>query len=222
MPNSRDKIGLKTFALAGNSMGGGVAARFAEEHPDRVTALILVDAAGMPTKGGDRIPIAFQLLRQDWAKPILAYLDPGPLVREGLNDAIVRKAIITDAMLAQYRDFAIMEGSRDATQERFSQFGAADMGYVKDHVGALKIPVLILWGEEDHLIPGRGGAWLERRDSRVEADRLSGHRTYPDGGGADRSAADGPGFPERRSSLICDFSCAVKAVLTGHGYNLYV
>src|ERR1700753_3167566 len=33
-----DKLGLKRFALAGNSMGGGVAARFAEEHPDRVGA----------------------------------------------------------------------------------------------------------------------------------------------------------------------------------------
>ena len=28
-----------------------------------------------------------------------------------------------------------------------------DFGFVKDHVGALKMPVLILWGEEDHLIP---------------------------------------------------------------------
>src|ERR1700679_4398911 len=38
-----DKLGLKKFAIAGNSMGGGVVARFAEEHPDRVSALILVD-----------------------------------------------------------------------------------------------------------------------------------------------------------------------------------
>ena len=49
-----DKLGLKNFALAGNSMGGGVAARFAEEHPDRVTQLILVDAGGLPFKPGER------------------------------------------------------------------------------------------------------------------------------------------------------------------------
>ena len=146
-----DKLGLKTFALAGNSMGGGVAARFAEEHPDRVSALILVDAGGMPSKQGDSPPLAFRLLRQGWLRPILSHLDPKPLVREGLSDAIVRKKILTDAMIDQYADFARMEGSRQATALRFGQSG--DPGFVKDHIGALKMPVLILWGEQDHLIP---------------------------------------------------------------------
>ncbi|HUB85461.1 MAG TPA: alpha/beta fold hydrolase, partial [Rhizomicrobium sp.] len=58
-----DKLGLKKFAIGGNSMGGGVAARYAEEHPDRVTALILVDAAGEPTPMGDRVPLVFKIAR---------------------------------------------------------------------------------------------------------------------------------------------------------------
>jgi pimeloyl-ACP methyl ester carboxylesterase len=148
-----DKIGLKSFALAGNSMGGGIAARFAEDHPDRVNALILVDAGGMPSKQGDHTPIAFMLLRQHWLSPLLSHLDPTPLVREGLNDAIVRKAVLTDKMVELYSDMARMEGSREATGERFGQFNAGDFSYVKDHIGALKMPVLILWGEQDHLIP---------------------------------------------------------------------
>ncbi len=32
-----DKLHLAKFAIGGNSMGGGIAARFAEEYPDRVT-----------------------------------------------------------------------------------------------------------------------------------------------------------------------------------------
>jgi pimeloyl-ACP methyl ester carboxylesterase len=148
-----DKVGLKNFALAGNSMGGGIAARFAEDHPDRVIALILVDAGGMPSKQGDHTPIAFWLLRQSWARPLLSHLDPKPLVKEGLNDAIVRKAVLTDQMVDLYSDMALMEGTREATADRFAQFAPADFSYVKDHVGALKMPVLILWGEQDHLIP---------------------------------------------------------------------
>ncbi|HXC55554.1 MAG TPA: alpha/beta hydrolase [Rhizomicrobium sp.] len=148
-----DKLGLKSFALAGNSMGGGVAARFAETYPARVSALILVDAGGMPTKMGDHVPIAFKLLRQSWAQSLLAHLNPRPLVREGLNDAIVHKAVLTEKMIDLYTDMALLEGSRQATFERFNQFGGGDANYVKDHVGALKMPVLILWGEEDHLIP---------------------------------------------------------------------
>ncbi|HJW39657.1 MAG TPA: alpha/beta hydrolase [Rhizomicrobium sp.] len=148
-----DKLGLKTFALGGNSMGGGVAARFAEEHPDRVSALILVDAGGMPSKQGDSPPIAFRLLRMTWLRPVLNHLDPTPLVREGLGDAIVRKQILTPAMIKQYADFARMAGARQATAERFSQYSPADNSYVKDHIGVLTMPVLILWGEKDHLIP---------------------------------------------------------------------
>ncbi len=147
-----DKIGLRKFALAGNSMGGGVAARFAETYPERVTALILVDAGGMPAKMGDRIPLAFKLLRMPWLQPVLATLDPKPLAREGLDKAIVRKAVLTDQMVNLYSDMALLEGSRAATFERFNQIGD-DFNYVKDHVGALKMPLLILWGEQDHLIP---------------------------------------------------------------------
>ncbi|MEJ0043075.1 MAG: alpha/beta hydrolase [Rhizomicrobium sp.] len=158
-----DKIGLKSFALAGNSMGGAVAARFAEDHPERVTALILVDAGGMPVQAsGDRIPLGFRLLRQGWLRPILSHLDPKPLVREGLNDAIVRKTILTQEMIDLYSDMALLEGSRAATAERFSQYAPGDAAFIKGHVGALTMPVLILWGEQDHLIPvAAAGAWRD-------------------------------------------------------------
>ncbi|HEY0299758.1 MAG TPA: alpha/beta hydrolase [Rhizomicrobium sp.] len=158
-----DKIGLTNFALAGNSMGGGVAARFAEEHPGRVTVLILVDAGGMRVKAtGDRIPLGFRLLRQGWLRPILSHLDPRPLVREGLNDAIVRKTILTQQMIDLYSDMALLEGSRAATAERFSQYSPGDADFIKAHAGALTMPVLILWGEQDHLIPvAAAGAWRD-------------------------------------------------------------
>jgi pimeloyl-ACP methyl ester carboxylesterase len=146
-----DKIGLKKFALAGNSMGGGVAARFAEMYPDRVSALILVDAGGMPGKMGDRIPLAFQLLRMPWLQSVMAHANPRPLAREGLGKAIVRKSVLTEQMIDLYTDMALLKGTREATFERFNQM--EDYGYVKAHVRALKMPVLILWGQEDHLIP---------------------------------------------------------------------
>ena len=144
-------LGIERFALAGNSMGGGVAARFAEMYPEHVTQLILVDAGGMPVGQGDRIPLGFRLLRMSWMKPVLLHVTPRALFAEGLNDAIVHKSIITDAMIDQYWDFARMEGTREATIERFQAI--EDYGYVKDHIDALKMPTLILWGEQDHLIP---------------------------------------------------------------------
>jgi pimeloyl-ACP methyl ester carboxylesterase len=141
---------LEHFALAGNSMGGGVAARYAEEHPEDVTKLILVDAGGMPSKQGSAIPLAFKLARVPVVNRILLHITPRSLVTEGLNDAIVNKSIINDKMIDSYWDFARMAGTRDATLARFQlDFGNA----VASDIGEIKAPTLILWGADDHLIP---------------------------------------------------------------------
>jgi pimeloyl-ACP methyl ester carboxylesterase len=145
-----DKLGLKQFAIGGNSMGGGIVARYAEEYPDRVTKLILVDAAGMPVQQGDRTPLAFQLARTPVLDQLVYHITPRSLVVEGLNDAIVRKAIITDRMIDEYWDFARMEGTREATGARFK---LPQDPYVSQHVSAIKAPTLILWGAQDGLIP---------------------------------------------------------------------
>ena len=145
-----DKLGLKKFAIAGNSMGGGVVARFAEEHSDRVSALILVDAAGMPTKEGNSVPLVFKLARVPVVKNILLHITPRSLVMEGLNKAIVHKEIITDKMIDTYWDFARMEDTRAATGERFALSWTHD---VQNHIADIKAPTLILWGADDGLIP---------------------------------------------------------------------
>jgi pimeloyl-ACP methyl ester carboxylesterase len=182
-----DKLGLVKFAIAGNSMGGGIAARFAEEYPASVSQLILVDAGGMPTKGGDKIPLAFQLARVPVLNQVLLHITPRSLVTEGLNDAIVRKAIIDDKMIDSYWDFARMDGTRQATMERFSlNWDNA----VQQHIADIKAPTLILWGAEDHLIPVQAAHEFQ---SAIPGSKLI---VYPNTGHipqeevADQSAAD--------------------------------
>ena len=154
-----DKLRLGRFAIGGNSMGGGVAARFTEMYPQRVDHLILVDAMGMKAGSGDRLPLAFSLARTPILNRLLLRVTPRSMVVEGLNDAIVRKAVLTDAMIDEYWDFARMEGTRQATVARFQ---LPEDFYVSEHVGAIKVPTLILWGEEDHLIPvAAAHAWTK-------------------------------------------------------------
>lgn len=181
------KLGLTKFALGGNSMGGGVVARYAEEHPDKVSALILVDAGGEPGKMGDKIPLAFRIARMPVLNQIVLHVTPRNLVVEGLNDAIVRKEIITPAMIDQYWDFARMEGTREATRERFQLPFTND---VKAHIADIKAPTLILWGENDHLIPV-ASAYAFHKDipgSKLIVYPGTGH--IPMEEVADRSAAD--------------------------------
>lgn len=182
-----DKLGLKNFALAGNSMGGGVAARFAEENPARVSRLILVDAGGLPFKQGTGTPLAFRLARIPLVNRLLLHVTPRSFVTEGLDKAIVHKEIVTEAMIDSYWDFARMEGTRPATLARFSL--DADT-YVRDHTTALKMPVLILWGADDALIPvASAHDWQSAvPGSKLIVYRGTGH--IPMEEVADRSASD--------------------------------
>lgn len=185
------RLGLSRFALGGSSMGGAVAARFAEEYPRRVTQLILIDAGGMPVNTGDRIPLAFQLARTRILDPLLLHVTPRALIIEGLNDAVLRKSIIDDAMIDRYWDFARMEGTRAATIERFR---LADDGYVAAHTRRITMPALILWGEEDHLVPVAAGHAYARAisGSRLIVYPATGH--LPQEEMADKSAADARTF----------------------------
>jgi pimeloyl-ACP methyl ester carboxylesterase len=45
-------LGFSRFALAGHSLGGAIAASFATSHPDKVAALVLLDASPEPEPNG--------------------------------------------------------------------------------------------------------------------------------------------------------------------------
>jgi pimeloyl-ACP methyl ester carboxylesterase len=182
-----DKLGLSKFAIAGNSMGGGIAARFAEEYPQSVTALILVDAGGMPTRQGSNIPLAFRLARVPVVNKILLHITPRSLVTEGLSDAVIHKEIINDKMIDSYWDFARMAGTRQATLERFSLDWT---NAVSAHIADIKAPTLILWGAQDHLIPVEAAAKFHAAipGSKLIIYPNTGH--IPQEEVADRSAAD--------------------------------
>jgi pimeloyl-ACP methyl ester carboxylesterase len=178
---------LGPFALAGNSMGGGVAARYAEEYPADVSRLVLVDAGGMPVKGGSAIPLAFKLARVPVVNQILLHITPRSLVTEGLNDAVINKTIITDRMVDSYWDFARMAGTRQATLARFSlDWNNA----VAEHIGDIKAPTLILWGAQDHLIPADAGRAFNKAipGSTLIVYPATGH--IPMEEQAEKSAAD--------------------------------
>ena len=90
------QLKLPKFAVAGNSMGGGVAWQLAVRHPERVNALILIDAAGFPNdKPPGEIPLAFRILQYPLGRAFLRNIDNRPLIREGLKTDVYDKSLIT-------------------------------------------------------------------------------------------------------------------------------
>ncbi len=142
----RQALGLERFALAGNSLGGQIAWNYAAAYPQHVTALILVDPAGFKIA---RPALVFRLARVPFVSTLLSSLDPGPMVRKSLRDAYGDARKVTPELLERYRQLTLREGNRAAFLARAQQ-REPDRTAELSHLSA---PTLVLWGEEDRLIP---------------------------------------------------------------------
>jgi len=141
--------GLSRFALAGNSMGGGVAWSYALKHPGRLSALVLVDAAGWPQKPKGPLPLAFRILRYPIGRWLLAHIDNKPLIAEGLRADVHDPAVITPAIIDRWAEFQRAPGHRAILMSlNPASFASASA----DALAAIRAPTLVLHGASDTLI----------------------------------------------------------------------
>ena len=147
-------IKLPRFALGGNAMGGTVAARFAIEHPERLTHLILIGTAGMPTKTPLDEGLGLRLARIPVLQNILLFVTPRRLFEDGLKKSMVDHALVTPEMIDRYWELSRREGSRAALIERYQN---VPDDFIEKNVTKLVTPTLIMWGDQDTLVPRDAG-----------------------------------------------------------------
>ncbi len=162
-----DKLGLKTFVLGGNSMGGKHALAFAVKHPERLTGLVLVDAAGGPMlklarkkdDDSDSGNIGFKIARMPGVNLLVEQITPRSLIAQSLEQSVSVKSVASEATVDRYWELLRYPGNRRATLKRFS------LPYdplSEAEIARVTVPTLIQWGEEDRLIPLAAGQWLAK------------------------------------------------------------
>jgi pimeloyl-ACP methyl ester carboxylesterase len=168
-----DALGLDRFVLAGNSLGGYVAWATAVLHPSRVSALVLVDAAGYPYQS-QSVPLAFRMARIPVLGRALRTVMPRSLITSSLRDVYGDPSKVTDELVDRYFELATREGNRAALVARFEQ---TQPGALAACVGEIDVPTLILWGGRDRLIPLDSGERFEREiaGSRLVVFDALGH-----------------------------------------------
>jgi pimeloyl-ACP methyl ester carboxylesterase len=163
------------LTVVGNSMGGFVAAELALAVPQRVERLVLVSAAGISSDRLRREP-ALTVARgigivTAWAATRHEALARRPgLRRLGLR-FVVRHPERLSAPLA----FELMQGSG---KDGFLPALAAVIGYpLRDRLEQVVCPTLIVWGEDDRVIPVKDAARFERLipDARAVVLPDTGH-----------------------------------------------
>lgn len=144
-----DAFKLKQVVLAGNSLGGQIAWELAALHPERVAALVLVDAGGLDFKP-QAVPLGFRLARLPGARWLMQGLLPRRVVDASVRNVYGNPERIRPGVLDRYFELALREGNRAALVQRFEQMRP---GAYAQRLATLTQPTLILWGARDRLIP---------------------------------------------------------------------
>lgn len=145
-----DALEIEKAVLVGNSAGGTVAAATALAHPERVQALVLVDAA-IYTGGGAPafVQPLLQLPQFDTLGPLLArriQAQGQAFLRQAWHDP----SQITPEMIegywkplhAQHWDKALWELTK-----------ASRASNLDEHLDELTLPTLVITGDDDRIVP---------------------------------------------------------------------
>ena len=150
--------GIRHCILGGNSLGGQIAWNFTLSHPEMVDKLILIDAAGYPRKSTS-IPIAFRVAQTPVLNKILTFITPRFVVASSVENVYADKTKVTDALVDRYFDLSLRDGNRQALVDRMQMpFDTSRLQQIK----SIAQPTLILWGEEDGLIPVESAYQFQR------------------------------------------------------------
>lgn len=151
-----DKLGLPKFVLGGNSMGGGISVLYATQHPERLAGLVLVDAGGAPKKAAEPGNIGFKIAAMPGINQLMLHITPRSIIEKSLRQSVTNADFVTPAVVDRYWELLRYPGNRAATLQRFT---ASRNAFDRNLIAGIKVPTLILWGEEDKLIGVDGARW---------------------------------------------------------------
>ena len=159
-----DALGLERVTLVGQSMGGGLALRFALRHPERLTHMVLINPSGL-------IPLRFipplRIVPRVFASLLGRRMVPRALIgftlrRIAYGDA----AKVTERDIDEYWAPTQIEGYVYAARATLSEFDWRAVSNAE--AASLAVPTLVILGQEDRLI----------RNSERAAARLAGATVY--------------------------------------------
>ena len=155
-------LNIQRPSLLGVSLGAWIAAAFALQFPERVEKLVLVDAAGV-WGNTTELPVDLHVSSRRHAREVFELL-------------LYDKSLATDALvdLAYEQHLARGDGY---TVHRVLQNLREGREFLDNRIAGISTPTLIVWGEEDVLIPIATGRLMHRliRNSRLEVIPQCGH-----------------------------------------------
>jgi pyruvate dehydrogenase E2 component (dihydrolipoamide acetyltransferase) len=158
-----DALGLEEIHLGGHSLGGAIAIEAARQGKGKARSLALIASAGLgPEINGDYIAGFVKAASRREMKPVVETLfaDPAKVTRQLVEDLLKYKRLDgVEAALGAFAEGAFKDGRQQAQ--------------LADELGKLGIPVLVVWGAEDKILPASHAA--NAKGARTEVIEGAGH-----------------------------------------------
>jgi pimeloyl-ACP methyl ester carboxylesterase len=152
-----DAMGLKQVDLGGWSMGGAIVQHVAATHPERVRRLMLFDSAGL-------------LVLPQW--DIRLFTPSSPAELDKLDDLLMPHPPKVPGFVA--RDILRVSNDRAWIIHRALDTMLTGQDATDKLLPLLKMPVLILWGGEDKIMPLSQADTIHRLIPQSELDVIPG------------------------------------------------
>jgi len=144
-----ERLALATpVTLAGVSMGGAISVLFAQRHPELVNGLILVDPAGFPLP----LPLAAKLVQLPGLGELLMRLVGDRTIRAGMAGNLHDASLLPE-FARKFEVQLAYHGYQSAQLSTLRHMPLQTLAESYRAVGASGIPVLLIWGRADPVIP---------------------------------------------------------------------
>lgn len=149
-------LGVDSATIVGQSFGGGVAMQLAYQHPDLCDRLVLVGSGGL----GREVSWMLRALSLPGAEQLMPIVFPRPFASLGTTivDFLHDRGIHSPQITEMWRSYSSLAGAENRKAFVRTMRGVIEPG--GQTVSALdrlylagNLPTLIVWGDEDGIIP---------------------------------------------------------------------
>ncbi len=169
---------LHDLVIMGHSMGGAVALmtflklkKDTKDNPGRIQKLVLIDSAGYRQK----LPWFIRLAKIPGAHTLATWLLPPRFAAAlVLKKCYYDKDKITEEQIDTYAYYGSLPGAAEAISETAKQIIPANIDSITEQYKKIRVPVLVIWGMEDEVVPLKVGLNFMRDIRSAELVPLSG------------------------------------------------
>ncbi|WP_208544107.1 alpha/beta fold hydrolase [Nocardioides seonyuensis] len=178
-----DHLGIERVTLVGHSLGGGIAMQFYYLFPERVDRLVLVSSGGLgrevsPLLRSATLPGAEQVLSLVASGPVLSRVEA---LGRGLTKVGWRPGADISAIWRGFTSLGDHESRRAflSTTRAVIDIGGQSIS-AHDHLeSVLPIPVLIVWGSKDRMIPAWHALKAQHSVPECQVELFEGAGHFP-------------------------------------------